>query len=150
MDLSGNTFWEFKDHQNGGRFRRIVKYKNPTHHSDVKITPQWHQWLRQVRKAPPSIAEQQQDVARMQSLRVLARIADERWTNQPSLLENPRAQSKPTTTPNEPGGDAGAAQAGAKSVTGSGPEVIGVPKSRGPSERWQPEAWTPKPSATRR
>ncbi|KAH0274182.1 hypothetical protein KCU84_g19818, partial [Aureobasidium melanogenum] len=27
-DLSGNTFWEFKDAINAGRMRRIVQYSN--------------------------------------------------------------------------------------------------------------------------
>ncbi|KAI9763687.1 MAG: hypothetical protein M1840_009160 [Geoglossum simile] len=157
MDLSGNTFWEFKDHQNGNRFRRIVKYKNPTHHSDIKISPQWHQWLRQVRKAPPSITEQQQDVTRVQTLRVLARIADEKWANKLSFLENPIDQPKSTTTPKEPGSEAGVAQTGgergAKSMTGSGPEAMrasGASKSRDPSDQWQPEMWAPKPCPERR
>ena len=37
-DLSGNTFWEFKDALNAQRFRRIVKYAKAGHYSDVKIS----------------------------------------------------------------------------------------------------------------
>jgi hypothetical protein len=37
-DLSGNTFWEFKDAMNAQRFRRIVKYSKAGHYSDVKIS----------------------------------------------------------------------------------------------------------------
>ena len=37
-DLSGNTFWEFKDAMNAQRFRRIVKYARAGHYSDVKIS----------------------------------------------------------------------------------------------------------------
>ena len=37
-DLSGNTFWEFKDALNAQRFRRIVKYSKAGHYSDVKIS----------------------------------------------------------------------------------------------------------------
>lgn len=37
-DLSGNTFWEFKDAMNAQRFRRIVKYGRNTHYGDVKIS----------------------------------------------------------------------------------------------------------------
>lgn len=41
FDLSGNTFWEFKDALNTNRMRRIVKYNNKTpHYSDVKVTRQ--------------------------------------------------------------------------------------------------------------
>ena len=37
-DLSGNTFWEFKDAMNAQRFRRIVKYSKQSHYADVKIS----------------------------------------------------------------------------------------------------------------
>lgn len=37
-DLSGNTFWEFKDHMNANRLRRIVQYSRKTYYSDVKIS----------------------------------------------------------------------------------------------------------------
>ena len=37
-DLTGNTFWEFRDAINAGRWRRIVKYPIRVHHADVKIS----------------------------------------------------------------------------------------------------------------
>jgi hypothetical protein len=37
-DLSGNTYWEFKDSLNAGRYRRIVKYNSKTHYADVQVT----------------------------------------------------------------------------------------------------------------
>jgi hypothetical protein len=37
-DLSGNTFWEFKDALNSNRFRRIVQYRRRTHYGDVEIS----------------------------------------------------------------------------------------------------------------
>ena len=37
-DLAGNTFWEFKDHMNATRLRRIVKYARQGHYADVKIS----------------------------------------------------------------------------------------------------------------
>jgi NADH dehydrogenase [ubiquinone] 1 alpha subcomplex assembly factor 2 len=37
-DLSGNTFWEFKDAMNANRYRRIVKYAKAGHYSDVKVS----------------------------------------------------------------------------------------------------------------
>lgn len=38
QDLSGNTFWEFRDALNANRNRRIVKYNPKAHYGDVKIT----------------------------------------------------------------------------------------------------------------
>jgi hypothetical protein len=38
FDLTGNTFWEFKDQINIGRIRRIVQYTNPVHYADVKVS----------------------------------------------------------------------------------------------------------------
>ncbi|KAJ5567597.1 hypothetical protein N7535_006903 [Penicillium sp. DV-2018c] len=37
-DLSGNTFWEFKDVLNASRYRRIVRFDPKTHYSDVQVT----------------------------------------------------------------------------------------------------------------
>lgn len=38
QDLAGNTFWEFKDQLNAGRFRRIVKFDPKTHYGDVQVS----------------------------------------------------------------------------------------------------------------
>lgn len=38
QDLVGNTFWEFKDHLNANRLRRIVRYNPQAHYADVKIS----------------------------------------------------------------------------------------------------------------
>ena len=37
-DLSGNTFWEFKDKVHASRMRRIVKTSRNTHFADVQVT----------------------------------------------------------------------------------------------------------------
>lgn len=37
-DLSGNTFWEFKDQLNANRLRRIVKYSRKAHVADVRVS----------------------------------------------------------------------------------------------------------------
>lgn len=37
-DLSGNTYWEFKDALNSNRFRRIVRYNPKAQYADIKIT----------------------------------------------------------------------------------------------------------------
>ncbi|KAI5359291.1 Putative NADH dehydrogenase [ubiquinone] 1 alpha subcomplex subunit 12 [Septoria linicola] len=106
FDLSGNTFWEFKDALNAGRMRRIVKYSNKTpHYSDVKVTPQWHQWLRHTRDEPPTISEQQLDISRQAMMKQLAAEADERWNSKPSFLDAPtRNQPQAATGLKDPGG----------------------------------------------
>jgi hypothetical protein len=43
-DLSGNTFWEFKDAMNAQRYRRIVKYAKAGHYSDVKVSGKSSKW----------------------------------------------------------------------------------------------------------
>ncbi|KAM7193275.1 hypothetical protein V8F20_008470 [Naviculisporaceae sp. PSN 640] len=92
LDLNGNTYWEFRDIRGtdpGARWRRIVKYPSKTHYGDVKVPPMWHQWLRQQRPDPPSIAEQQAEVARQERLKYLAAQADARWAAKPSLVDGP-------------------------------------------------------------
>ncbi|KAF2137242.1 uncharacterized protein K452DRAFT_258012 [Aplosporella prunicola CBS 121167] len=92
-DLAGNTFWEFKDHAGATRLRRIVEYSRKTHYGDVYITPQWTQWLRYNRAAPPSLAEQEADLVRQARMKQLAADADARWAAKPSVLDPPdRAQ----------------------------------------------------------
>lgn len=43
------------------------------------MSPAWHQWLRHVRRDPPSLEEQAADVERIRRIRELAKQADERW-----------------------------------------------------------------------
>jgi len=98
LDLQGNTFWEFRDtlssHQH--RMRRIVQYPPSTQYSEIKISPQWHQWLRHTRQEPPSLTEQSQDLVRQRNLKVLAAEADARWAAKPSFLDAPeRSQPLP-------------------------------------------------------
>jgi len=69
--------------------RRIVEYPRKTQYSDIKISPQWHQWLRHTRKDAPTIQEQSLDVVRMRNLKVLAAEADKRWAAKKSLLDAP-------------------------------------------------------------
>ncbi|CZT22247.1 uncharacterized protein RCC_08116 [Ramularia collo-cygni] len=108
-DLSGNTFWEFKDAIRQNRWRRIVKHTGgrQTHYADVKISPQWHQWLRHTREEPPSIAEQQYEIARQERMKQLAAEADERWNSIPSFLDAPkRQQPQPAIGVLDPGANA--------------------------------------------
>jgi len=69
--------------------RRIVQYPSSTHYSDIKISPQWHQWLRHTRSEPPSLTEQAQDIVRQRNLKRLAAEADARWAAKPSFLDSP-------------------------------------------------------------
>ncbi|RAO68553.1 uncharacterized protein BHQ10_004565 [Talaromyces amestolkiae] len=163
QDLSGNTFWEFRDALNANRNRRIVKYNPKAHYGDVKITPQWHQWLRYVRHQPPTIEEQQRDLVRQAQIRKLAQIADEKWAAKPSFLDKPKTQQPtPATRTSDQTVPADSKVQGQPGVTKqiNGQEEIqqeadqskktkglaaNVPT--GPGEKWQPEAWTPDESS---
>jgi NADH dehydrogenase [ubiquinone] 1 alpha subcomplex assembly factor 2 len=100
LDLQGNTFWEFRDALSSQqhRMRRIVQCPPTVHLSEVKISPQWHQWLRHTRIEPPSLNEQSQDLIRQENLKVLAAQADARWAAKPSFLNQP-AQSHHSLAP---------------------------------------------------
>lgn len=167
QDLSGNTFWEFKDALNANRFRRIVKYNNRIHYGDVKITrtlnphfifsklalityyvsAQWHQWLRYVRHDPPSIEEQQRDVVRQIQMKKLAQLADERWASKPSYLDKPQTQqpapvtrtSDPTIHPTESSGSAPDARPGVENAVESQAEG-------GKKEQAEKKPWAKVPS----
>ncbi|TKA30699.1 hypothetical protein B0A50_02419 [Salinomyces thailandicus] len=107
-DLAGNTFWEFKDALQANRWRRIVKYSQQAHYADVKISPQWHQWLRHTRIDAPSIQEQQYDVSRQEMMKQLAAKADDRWKSIPSFLDSPKQQQpQPGLELKDPGGYVG-------------------------------------------
>ncbi|RKF72239.1 NADH-ubiquinone oxidoreductase assembly factor N7BML [Golovinomyces cichoracearum] len=103
LDLHGNTFWEFRDtlssHQH--RMRRLVKYSQSVHHSDIQISPQWHQWLRHARADPPSLAEQSQDALRQEQLKFLVAAADARWESKSKLLDTKEFPPHQILTPFE-------------------------------------------------
>lgn len=71
--------------------RRMAEGHRKIQHSDVQISPQWHQWLRYTRFDPPSIEEQQMDVMRQIQLKQNARLADQRWQNKRQYIEKPAA-----------------------------------------------------------
>ncbi|KAI9825007.1 MAG: hypothetical protein M1819_006518 [Sarea resinae] len=171
FDLSNNTFWEFKDHINTNRMRRIIRYSHPTHFSDIKISPQWHQWLRHVRETPPSLNEQRAELVRQEQMKQLAARADARWASKPSFLDSPaKGQPSPTTMPRDQGEYGGVdlgnegkegvrnAVAGAEGLAdskeikaakeeakekGKDPWEQAKRARGGPSEDWQPTAWSP-------
>lgn len=168
-DLHGNTFWEFREVRgNGpGRFRRIVDPPRSTHHSEVKITPLWHQWLRYVRENPPSLQEQAADVTRQNKMKMLAARADARWEAKPRVMDAPgRQHGQPVpaldtakTQPNAPeskavndDATASATQEQLNADPALRKQKFGQDpweKAKGPGESWQPEAWTP-PTSKRR
>ncbi|KAF3491779.1 uncharacterized protein GIQ15_01296 [Arthroderma uncinatum] len=167
-DLAGNTYWEFKDALKPGRFRRIVKASPKIHYADVKVSPQWHQWLRYVRPEAPTIEEQQHELLRQQRMKYLAQRADERWASKPSFLDTPQQQPPPalqshepsyhTTRPNAAGKEEATAGHNAvdtaeglqeQGLDATGSKKVKNPWDRavgGPSENWQPESWNPSVS----
>ncbi|WPG98975.1 Hypothetical protein R9X50_00177700 [Acrodontium crateriforme] len=168
-DLAGNTFWEFRDQLNATRYRRMVKYATQAHYSDIKISPQWHQWLRHTRREAPSIEEQQYDLSRQAMMKQLAAEADERWNSIPSFLDSPNTQrSQPAIGMKDHG-----AKVSERSLQQSSTitnniqnegqqigdlqnEATKIPNRRereenpwqkqatgAPSQNWQPESWSP-------
>ncbi|KAI5925008.1 hypothetical protein F4810DRAFT_662520 [Camillea tinctor] len=171
LDLQGNTYWEFRLRGTSSpsapsspthhRLRRIVQYPRSAQLSEVRVPPAWHQWLRHRRDDAPTLSEQAADAARQERMRVLAAEADARWAAKPSLLEMP-------------GGAARGEGVGDNRLEGRGRgrEVEGQERERGrgkgtekekekedpwkrhqrggPSETWQPAAWTPSAGARRR
>ncbi|KAJ4155025.1 hypothetical protein LMH87_000291 [Akanthomyces muscarius] len=149
------------------RWRRIVKYPRATHLSAVKVSPLWHQWLRYTRRDPPSLDEQRGDVVRQARMRQLAAEADARWAAKPRVMEDPlpgqalpEARQTTTTTaaqaaaPNQESTATLRAESKRRRRDAPRDDEAGVeeeldPKDpwkqarRGPSEDWQPQAWSP-------
>lgn len=72
--------------------RRIVQQNGRGGHaSDVKVSPQWHQWLRHVRQHPPSQAEQVADVVRLRELKARAALADQAWAMKGKIVDTGKA-----------------------------------------------------------
>ena len=88
-NLKNNDSSFSASHQQTYPFRRMVHYPRSTHFSEVKVPPAWHQWLRYMRAAPPTLDEQRADVARQDRIKILAAQADARWAAKPSLLDHP-------------------------------------------------------------
>ncbi|KAI5842246.1 hypothetical protein BZA05DRAFT_380075 [Tricharina praecox] len=92
MDLSGNTFWEYRDRLAAHRPRRSVTFSDPNldwvDYASA-VSPAWHQWLRATRVSAPTIEEQREDTRRQEVLAVNAARADARWEAMPSLVNAP-------------------------------------------------------------
>jgi NADH dehydrogenase [ubiquinone] 1 alpha subcomplex assembly factor 2 len=133
QDLLGNTYWEFRPTASTTKFRRIVKYPRNTFHSDVQVSPMWHQWLKYTRADPPSLQEQTEDVLRMQQLKYNARLADERWEQKARYIEKPKV---------EEGGEEQTMEGGVKGRQKEGERGGGM-GGKQPGEEWKPDAWVP-------
>ena len=161
MDLAGNKYWFFRTTSNA-RPRRIMENNPSIPYSDIKIPPQWHQWLRYTRPDPPSIPELQHDVQRQENLKQLVRAADERWAAKPSVLDKPRRGNQELAI----GDGEIRGTVGQKGETGEArgadgvetQEVVELKKREGrekgkedpwkirqgkAGEDWKPEAWSP-------
>ncbi|KAL4803599.1 hypothetical protein BDV18DRAFT_144019 [Aspergillus unguis] len=152
QDLAGNTFWEFRDNLNAGRFRRILKPRPKVHYGDVEVSPQWHQWLRYVRAEPPSLKEQQDDVLRRRRILVLADMQKKKWEAEQAKLDAPvQQQPRPATQTTDPTLNAASdvshqSNGAAKSEASHVKEDPFFRPKDAPGEKWQPESWTPTPS----
>ncbi|KAI8627349.1 hypothetical protein F5Y19DRAFT_486945 [Xylariaceae sp. FL1651] len=159
LDLQGNTYWEFRLARgddalapNATPFRRIVHYPRSTHYSDVKVPPIWHQWLRYQRASPPTMQEQSSEMMRQERMKALAAEADARWEAKPSLLDMPAQDGVKNVDPAlaqenkqvQQESEEKGAQAG---QTHTQTKIDDDPWKRarggGPSETWQPAAWSP-------
>jgi NADH dehydrogenase [ubiquinone] 1 alpha subcomplex assembly factor 2 len=153
QDLHGNTFWEFRDSLSAQqqRMRRIVQYRSLAFHSDVEVSPQWHQWLRHTRRHPPSLDEQARDVARQQELKVLAAQADARWVAKRSVLDASPAASASAPALGEGRGKQGAEEGTEERPGGTEDRQDPWKQARrNPGEDWQPQPWAGTPAAATR
>ncbi|KAI0393901.1 hypothetical protein F5Y17DRAFT_282723 [Xylariaceae sp. FL0594] len=173
LDLQGNTYWEFRQARGDGpqpTFRRIVHYPRSTHLSEVKVPPDWHQWLRYQRANPPTLQEQSAEAMRQERIKLLAAEADARWEAKPSLLDMPPAGTPKKGIAKPPVEEMGKdkseiptqkrveeerkeGQDPTKTTTTNAPSKAEDPwkkAQRGaPGETWQPEAWNPTASKKR-
>ncbi|CBF85857.1 uncharacterized protein ANIA_01936 [Aspergillus nidulans FGSC A4] len=145
-DLAGNTYWEFRDRLNAGRYRRILKPPPRTHYGDVEVSQ------------PPSIQEQQEDLLRQQRIQLLADMQKKKWEAEQARLDAPTTQQpRPATQTSNPtmkaASNAPAPGSESKPQTNDPAQIKasaqGDPFFRpkdAPGEKWQPETWTPKPA----
>ncbi|KAG5355843.1 NADH-ubiquinone oxidoreductase assembly factor N7BML [Yarrowia sp. B02] len=83
-DLDGNSYWEFKNVNNPGRYRRIVEPAKPDLSLvDHKIPPQWVQWLRFTRPHHPTLEELIADKQRQELLQAKIAAYEAKWAEIP-------------------------------------------------------------------
>jgi NADH dehydrogenase [ubiquinone] 1 alpha subcomplex assembly factor 2 len=163
LDLQGNTYWEFRiaGVSERSRWRRMVHYPGSTHHSDVKVPPLWHQWLRYTRNEAPSLDEQRGDVTRQARLKILAAEADRRWEAKPRVMcaeetrrlegrrEVAKEEVRETKVVSEQQGDSHSQRSRIveKGTEEEKKDPWAKARAMGPSEDWQPESWkAPQPA----
>ncbi|KAM0253570.1 hypothetical protein ACHAQJ_007242 [Trichoderma viride] len=153
FDLQGNTFWEFRltrgAKDSAERWRRIVSYPRSTHYSQVKVSPQWHQWLRHTRSEAPTLEEQRGEVVRQERIKYLAAEADARWEAKPRVMEAPREEAQARELPlveertQQQGDEETSSPRAAKREKIDAKDPWARAKAQGPGEKWQPTAWDP-------
>jgi NADH dehydrogenase [ubiquinone] 1 alpha subcomplex assembly factor 2 len=131
------------------------------------------QWLRHTRPDPPTIAEQQHDLRRRETIKLLAARADQRWAEKPSALDAPDKQ-QPIQVLESRDPNAGLAQSNVQlasdktEATETAVPPTPQPKKQkarkdpkdspwnktsqgvNPGDDWQPKGWTPAPAARKR
>lgn len=123
-DLDGNTFWEMYDYNNPYRPRRMVEYHDKKANLvDVKLPPQWIQWLKHTRPHTPTLEELIADVRRQESLKELVRAADQRWREIPLKSATKEEAKSPDTIQSKP--------------------TFEQPMTASGKEEFQPEGWNP-------
>ncbi|KAG6365516.1 hypothetical protein INS49_007127 [Diaporthe citri] len=154
LDLQGNTYWEFRDVRGDPsdprtRWRRIVQYPRDTHYSEHA------------------------EVRRQHQMRLLAAEADARWAAKPSLLEHDGGAAgqvgagqpvpalgsrrvarggaeKESALPEEgtrrDAVASGSEQQAAAAKDAQKKDPWAQSRRGGPSEDWQPQAWSPPAS----
>ncbi|KAF3770197.1 hypothetical protein M406DRAFT_354322 [Cryphonectria parasitica EP155] len=150
LDLQGNTYWEFRDVRGDPRpgepvrWRRIVQYPRDTHYGEVKVSPQWHQWLRNMRERPPTLQEQHHEARRQAQMKYLAAEADARWEAKPRVMDAPAGEQQQQQQ-QQP---VAALESRTAQTAPDGRKEDPWKKHRraGPSEDWQPQGWTPPAS----
>jgi NADH dehydrogenase [ubiquinone] 1 alpha subcomplex assembly factor 2 len=106
------------------------------------------------------VGEQREDVVRRERMKILAAEADARWEAKPRMMDAP-GEAKGQPAPALEGAGMRQTQTGKADEPPSQGEAYSPPterqrkeeekdpwaqaKARGPSEKWQPEAWTPTP-----
>lgn len=146
QDLHGNTYWEFKDALNHNRWRRMVQGRRRTPLSDVQVSPQWHQWLRQTRFDPPTLQEQAADVQRQAQLKMNAQLADQRWAAKAKYFETPKATAASQLPGRPHDGSSPHRTTTAQAAKGDDQRENANETGANPGANWTPESWVPGPS----
>ena len=101
---------------------------------------------------PPSLEEQAGDLVRQERMKYLAAEADARWEAKPRVMEDvaPTLRLEPEQTTRDATVDAASQEESSQKTerkrdndAKEGNDPWARAKSKGPSENWQPAAWTP-------